>query len=555
MDLKKRFGEVLVEAGVITEAQLRAALEKQRSTGLMLGRILVQEGYITDIDVAQALAEQLELPFFPPGELRPHHRLTRHIGEETARRYKAVPVKEDDQGVLVAMVDPLNVFALDDLSFITGKKCRPAVTTEQALEKALAEVFEAGGVSAAAVPTEDSSSGGYTLGGAEGTPAVKLVDRMIRDAIDERASDIHIEPMQDRMRVRYRIDGVLHDVMSQSLEMHAPCVSRIKIMASMDISERRVPQDGRAEVRYKGRTIDLRISTLPTIFGEKVAIRLLDKSQALTELEELGFEADVLEIYKEMIRRPHGMLLVTGPTGSGKTTTLMATLRRLNRPEVNIITLEDPVEYDIPGVNQVQVNPRAGLTFANGLRSIVRQDPNIIMVGEIRDRETADIAVRSALTGHLVLSSLHTNDSAGTVTRLLDMGVEPALLASCLLGCLAQRLVRVLCPRCKEEYELGETSGERFGLPFPAGLLRLYRPVGCAHCNHTGYRGRTGIFELLPVTAEIRQLIIERASAEHIAGEARAQGMRSVAEAGVKKVLAGQTSIEELRRVAFEEGA
>ncbi|MCL6450303.1 MAG: GspE/PulE family protein, partial [Acetobacteraceae bacterium] len=423
----KRLGDILVEANVITRDQLEAALSQQQPSGPLLGRVLMDMGLVTEADVARALAHQLGLPYLDGADLEVDPAAARRISPATARKYGAVPVREEGGALVVAMTDPANVLAIDDIAFRTGREVRPAVVTAATLDKALRQAYAGWTEEGADAPAEArrgppepaawapapmtaSARPAGPLPTGEDAPIIRLVNNILDRAIAERASDVHIEPMAGRVRVRYRIDGVLHDAMLISPADHPACVSRIKIMASMDISEKRVPQDGRIQLRDDRRDVDLRVSTLPTIFGEKVAIRILDKNQAITDLDRLGLSAGAMAAYLRMAQQAYGMILVTGPTGSGKTTTLMATLHRLNSPEKNIITIEDPVEYQVDGVNQVHVNPRAGLTFAAGLRSILRQDPNIIMVGEVRDRETADIAIRSALTGHLVLSTMHTNN-------------------------------------------------------------------------------------------------------------------------------------------------
>jgi len=556
---KQRLGDALVQAGLLTPEQLAAALELQRTGGRRLGQVLVQQGLLQDLDVARVVADQLRLPFLSEGALRLEPQVARLVPEAAARRLLALPVREEQGKLLVGMVDPYNVFALDEIRALAGRPVQPAVLTERTLEAALRSLYALDDVSpsprdaaADAAPPADAETGSFVLQDqAADAPAVKLVNSILQRALDERASDIHWEPLAEGMRIRFRVDGVLHQVAAPSRSLHAAAVSRLKVMAQMDIAERRLPQDGRFQIRLGDREIDLRVSTLPTVHGEKVAIRLLDRSQGLLQLEQVGFRPETLAAYRSLIRRPYGLVLVTGPTGSGKTTTLMATLSQLNAPEQNIITVEDPVEYHLAGVNQVQVNPRAGLTFATGLRSILRQDPNIVMVGEIRDRETAEIAVRAALTGHLVFSTLHTNEAAGALTRLADMGVEPFLLASAVSGVLAQRLARRLCPQCRETYALEPGNPVRTGLPLPDGPVQVYRAHGCAHCQQTGYRGRLAFFELMSVTEPLRDLVAKGAPTSAVAAAARAGGMATLAQDGVARALAGETSLDEVRRVAF----
>ncbi|MHB0886389.1 MAG: GspE/PulE family protein [Bacillota bacterium] len=553
----KRLGDILIDAKLLTPSQLESALEVKKASGSRLGEVLVGLGLVADIDIAQALARQLSVPYVSPEQIRVDHEVAKIISEQSARRYWAVPVAKDGNAITVAMSDPLNVFALDDISLLTGAEVRPVVTTDRGIEKAIQIGYQQDLIppaeAGAPINPNDEMETFRLREMVEEAPIVRLVNQIIDRAMDERASDIHIEAQEEAVRIRYRVDGMLREVMTIPKANQAATVSRIKIMASLDISERRVPQDGRIRIKDAGRDADLRISTLPTIHGEKVVIRILDKSHTVNSLDEIGLLPDTLERFRPMIKRPHGMVLITGPTGSGKTTTLTAILRELNAETHNIITVEDPVEYEVPGINQVSVNERAGLTFASGLRSILRQDPNIIMVGEVRDAETADIAIRSALTGHLVLSTLHTNDAAGSITRLIDMGVEPFLLASSIVGIVAQRLTRLLCPRCKEAYELAPDDPYRGLVKFPEGPVKLYRAKGCPECNRTGYRGRIALHELLPVTAAIRELITKRAPATVLQEQAIREGMRPLLQDGVEKALKGQTSLEEVFRVAYTE--
>lgn len=562
--MRKRLGELLVEANFITEEQLEKALAQQRRTGERLGKVLVREGFVKEQDIINVLEFQLGISqvHLSPGSC--NRDLAKILPETLARRYQAVPLRLEGNRLVVAMADPLNVMAIDDLRLATGYEIVPAIATEaeinraldecyggqaqQVLEEAAAGEAEAGRVVQAEVYDLDRQA---TPAGPE-APAVRLVNSLLQQALRERASDIHIEPQADEIRVRYRVDGALRPVTTIPKGYHASLVSRIKIMGAMDIAEKRLPQDGRVQIRVGGREIDLRVSTMPTIFGEKVVIRLLDKGAMFLSLDELGFLPQTLERYRQLIRRSYGMILVTGPTGSGKTTTLYATLREINTPEKNIITIEDPVEYVLEGINQIRVNPKAGLTFASGLRSILRQDPDVIMVGEIRDRETADIAIRSANTGHLVFSTMHTNDAAGAVTRLIDMGVEPFLVASSVIGVVAQRLVRTLCRQCCRPYAVPARAEERLFLAEPPDTpLTLYQPGGCPACGGTGYFGRMAIQEVMPVTTGIRSLILAKASGEEIARQAVAEGMVPLWQDGLAKVRQGLTTLEEVRRVAY----
>jgi type IV pilus assembly protein PilB len=454
------------------------------------------------------------------------------------------------------MSDPANVFALDDIRTITGLEIKPVVSTRSDITNAITrfhrlEESASDIVGAAATESEELEDLAKTKELVEDAPIIKLVNLLITQAVNERASDIHIEPHERDVRIRYRIDGVLHEVMRSPKSIQSGVISRLKIMSDINIAERRIPQDGRVGLVVGGRAIDLRVATLPTVYGEKVVIRILDKSSVLLNLQDLGFSEHNFTRYESSFRKPYGMILVTGPTGSGKSTTLYATLNIINTPERNIITVEDPVEYRLPGVNQIQINPKAGLTFASALRSILRSDPDVVLIGEIRDRETAQIAVEAALTGHLVLSTLHTNDAPSAISRLLEMGIEPFLVSSAIDGVLAQRLLRVLCERCKELYAPTEEALIEAGIPLnPDGTApKLYRPVGCQHCGKTGYRGRTSAHEVMLKTEEIERLTSERRSAEEIGRVAREQGMRILREDGIDKVLNGVTAIEEIMRV------
>lgn len=557
---QRPLGDILIENGLITREQLEEALRVQRRTGRRLGRILVDLGYVTEDVILEVLEYQLGIPRVSLADITPDAELVKSFPEPLVRRHKVVPVKKEGNRVMVALADPLNVVAIDDLRVATGYDVYPVMATEREIEEAIERFFGPAGVQravqevAVGMPAEEEQRAGAEEAAAVDAPVVRLVNSLIEGAINQKASDIHIEPQENRVRVRYRIDGVLREVMSLPTRIQAAVISRIKIMAGMDIAEKRIPQDGRVQMKYADREIDIRISTMPTVFGEKAVLRLLDKSVALLKLDQLGFSPDNLARFQNLIKSAYGMLLLTGPTGSGKTTTLYAVLNELNGPEKNIITIEDPVEYSLPGINQTGVNPKAGLTFAVGLRAILRQDPDIVMVGEIRDRETAEIAVRAATTGHLVLSTLHTNDAAGAFTRLIDMGIEPFLVAPSVLGVVAQRLVRVICSRCRTAYTVEPGAPERAFLGAPDEQpLTLYRGRGCGACGHTGYRGRTSIQEVLAVTKEIRALINARAPADRIRQQAVEEGMVPLKEDGIRKVLQGITTVDEVVRVAYVE--
>ncbi len=556
---REALGGILLRMGLVNEAQLEQALEIQRRTRERLGRVLVGMGLITEEDLAKAIGIQWGYPYVSLSSAQVDPEVVRLVPQHLASRHKVLAFSRNGDKLVVALVDPLNLLALDDVRLVTGMDVEARITTEDELMQALNKYYRVGSIFQEAVTVEEEAAVGEEEVSidrlremVEEAPVVRLVNVILDQAIREGASDIHVEPHRNGLQVRYRIDGVLHDVLSPPKNLRAALTSRIKIMANLDIAERRKPQDGRIHLKVDGRDIDLRVSTLPTMFGEKVVMRILDQSNALISLNRLGMQSDVQTKWEELASKPYGMILVTGPTGSGKTTTLYATLSKINTLDKNIITIEDPVEYQLPRINQVQVNPKAGLTFANGLRSILRQDPDVIMVGEIRDRETAEIAVQAALTGHLVLSTLHTNDAPSAFTRLVDMGIEPFLITSSVIGVLAQRLARQICPRCKEAYRPPREAVRRLSeeLAEQDGLV-LYRGAGCEHCRQTGYKGRTGIYELLVVTDRIRQLVVQRAPATEIRVAAQQEGFRTMRDDGIHKVLAGITTIEEILRVVY----
>ena len=552
----KQLGRILIEQGLITEEQLQAALEVHHRTPKSLGRVLIDMGLIKEADLVRALAEQVGLEFVDLSEVQIDPACAALLPETLARRYRALPIGEREGKLLVAMSDPANVYALDDIRAITNRDVQPVVATASDVEQAISRFSQLDGqveqlASEAASALE--AEGEEDLEAAvEDAPIVKLVNAIMTHAVADRASDVHIEPHEKDVRVRFRVDGVLHEAMPRAPKaIQNGLISRLKVMADLNIAEKRVPQDGRISMKVGGRQLDLRVATLPTVWGEKVVIRVLDKSQALIKLEELGFLEDAYKRYEEAFRKPYGAILVTGPTGSGKSTTLYATLNILNSVDRNIITVEDPVEYRLAGVNQIQVNPKAGLTFASALRSILRADPDIVLIGEIRDKETAMIAVEAALTGHLVLSTLHTNDAPSAITRLIEMDVETFLVASAIDCVVAQRLARKLCERCKEAYrpepaELLEAGYPEWQVP---EIAQLFRPVGCGSCAKTGYRGRIGLFEVMPMSEEIERLTVERASSDEIKAVAIQQGMQTLKQDGLEKVRMGITSIEEVARV------
>lgn len=549
--VRKKLGEILREENLISETQLQSALARQKQTDERLGKILVGMGFVEETTILRILETKLGIPVIDLSRRKISASVARMISEQLAEKYKVIPVERENNRVVLAMADPLNVFAIDEVRMVTGCDIEPAIASETDIDAAIAASFH-GGFNERADEFYEETGFELESGDEDDAPVVKLVNQMIAQAVAGRASDIHVEPNDRELRVRYRVDGILTDASQFPKRMAAAVISRLKIMADLDIAERRVPQDGRVQMKIDNKDIDFRVSTLPTIFGEKVVLRVLDKSRGLLNMEELGFLHDVLAKFRTVITHPYGIILVTGPTGSGKTTTLYSVLNDLNSPEKNIITLEDPVEYTLNGINQVQLNVKAGLTFASGLRSVLRQDPDIIMVGEIRDAETAKIAIQSAMTGHLVLSTLHTNSAASTLTRLVEMGIEPFLVASSVVGIIAQRLVRRLCPDCKDPYEPPAALAEKLGLAKePGEKLVFYQPQGCPACNNTGFRGRLAVQEVMFIGSAIRDLVTTKATAEQIESAAVEQGMISLREDGLRKVVLGLTSLEEVMRTAF----
>jgi type IV pilus assembly protein PilB len=549
----QRLGQLLMRAGVITERQLNDALEVHKATGSPLGRVLVDLGYATQGSILAVMARQIGIPYIDFSEKKPDPGAVAIVPRELAARYTLMPVEfDEDNHLVVAMADPQNVLALDDLRIITGYEIRPAISTKDDILAAVEDYYKV----AEHVDTDfldGDESDEIDLKSltevSDEAPIVKLVNYIINKAVGARASDIHIEPQEKELRVRYRVDGVLHEVMRSPKATQQAIISRFKIMADMDIAETRKPQDGHTALTIGGHKMDFRVSTLPTVYGERIVLRILRKDNIMLRLEDLGFLPGTLERFESSFRKPYGAILVTGPTGSGKSTTLYGAVNMLNTPAKHILTAEDPVEYRLPGVNQIQTNARAGLTFARALRSFLRCSPDIILVGEIRDQETAKIAIESALTGHLVLSTLHTNDAPGAVTRLTEMGVEPFLVASAVDCVLAQRLARRLCPECREEYVPLKQALLDAGYPEDALPEKLFRPGGCKKCSGTGYRGRMGLHEVMLVTEEIGDLTVKEATAESIKQMAVAQGMLTLKQDGLEKVRTGATSIEEIMRV------
>jgi type IV pilus assembly protein PilB len=552
----KQLGDILLEGGHVTRDQLDSAVDEQRRLGRSLGRVLVDMGMLSEGQLVAALATQIGLKFVDLQDFAVDGSAVTRVPAAVCRRHSALPIGFEDGKLVVAMADPANVFAVDDIRSMTGLEVKSVVATKADVMAAIDRYHRGDDemdelTSAIDVGQDDDEDLSKITEVVEDAPIVKFVNLLITQAIQDRASDIHIEPAENDLRVRFRIDGVLHEVMRSPKTITSGVISRLKIMADINIAERRIPQDGRLSVNANGKKIDLRVATLPTVWGEKIVMRILDNSTAMLKLSDLGFGQENYEVYSESFVKPYGMILVTGPTGSGKSTTLYATLNIVSKPEVNVITVEDPVEYRLPGINQVQTNAKAGLTFAAALRSILRSDPDIVLLGEIRDQETAHIAIEAALTGHLVLSTLHTNDAPSAVVRLTEMGVEPFLVGSALDCVLAQRLARRLCSKCKEAYQ--PTREQLVEMRFPWSpeepLPTLYRPIGCSACSKTGYKGRLALHEVMAVTEDIERLTVERASSMVIGQVAREQGMITLRNDGLTKVKAGHTSMEEIFRV------
>ncbi|HZG60703.1 MAG TPA: ATPase, T2SS/T4P/T4SS family [Anoxybacillus sp.] len=544
---RKRLGDLLVEAGLITEEQLQETL-KEKSPGQKLGDALVQRGYITEQKLIEALEFQLGIPHVSLYRYPIDVKLTKLVPQEFAKRKMLMPLKQEGDRLLVAMADPMDFLAIDDLRLSTGFHIETAIASKDDILRAINKYYNLDVSIDEYFDTSQPQPAEEIRPAKEDSPIVRLVNQIIQSAVEQKASDIHIDPQETKVLIRYRVDGVLRTERALPKSMQSVLTSRIKILANLDITEYRVPQDGRFKVHLQFHPVDLRVSTLPTIFGEKIVMRILDLGSALNDLRKLGFHKLNYERFIQLIERPNGIVLITGPTGSGKSSTLYAALNHLNREEVNIITIEDPVEYQIEGINQIQVNQNVGLTFAKGLRSILRQDPNIIMIGEIRDKETAEVAIRAALTGHLVLSTLHTNDSISTITRLIDMGIEPFLVASALNGVVAQRLVRRVCLDCRQEQPATKWEIDIFA---KRGLKidKVVRGKGCPVCNMTGYKGRVAIQELMMMTDEMRHVIYNREPLSKLKELAIRNRMLFLMDDGLLKVKQGLTTTEEVLRV------
>ena len=583
---RKTMGEYLLEKGLIKREQLEDALRIQQATGKLLEQILVDQTIVSERDAYEAKAYELGMPFVDLDRVAPELSAINVVKEHIAKRYNVIPVKKEGNILYLAMADPNNVMAIDDVRVNSRCVVRQVLAAPGAIQDAIAKAY---GGSAVVGATDGASSGGesaiaqrpadlrasvmtdvaaYSARGdseddekavlreAEEGPIVRVANTIIQQAISERASDIHVEPQIRNVRIRYRIDGVLHEALTLPKYVQAPLISRYKIMAEMNIAEKRLPQDGRIPIRYQGKEYDLRVSSIPTPHGEKIVMRILDKTSVLIGLNKLGFTPETQARLEELVIQPQGMVLSTGPTGSGKTTTQYSILHKLNSVEKNILTIEDPIEYQLPGIAQVQVNRKAGLTFATALRAFLRQDPDIIMVGEMRDLETAEIAIEAALTGHLVLSTLHTNDAPSAVIRMIDMGVEPYLISATVTGVLAQRLARRVCQHCKEPREIPASDLRAFGFQVedPDQIVTIWEGVGCNYCRERGYAGRIGIYELMVVNAEIAEMIVRRAPLSDIKEAAKANGMKELREDGLIKVLEGLTTPDEVRRVVFTAG-
>ncbi len=561
---RDRLINILIKGKLITEKQLQEALDLQKTKGGRLSEILIGLDFVTEKDLKVALSESLEIPPINLTRIKIDKGILDFVPQRIAKFYQLIPISKIRNMITVAMADPLNVFALDDIKTLTGFKVKPVIATQKeitaainqyygeetkvALEGLIKNIKE----SELEMVSEESEEGwvdtSTLMQMVEETPVVKITNLILMNGVKKNASDIMIEPLEEKVRVRFRIDGILQEQESPPKSLHNAIISRIKVISNLDIAERRLPQDGRFKAKILNREVDFRVSVLPSNIGEKVVLRVLDKSVVTLDIEKLGFNETSLKVMKEIALRPHGMILVCGPTGCGKTTTLYSILRLIHTPDKNIVTVEDPVEFQLDGINQVTANPEIKLTFANALRSILRQDPDIIMIGEMRDFETVDIGIKSALTGHLVLSTLHTTDAPGSIVRMINMGVEPFLITSSVLLIASQRLVRILCENCKEKYEASSSVKEELKLPRDERIF-FYRAKGCSNCNQTGYKGRTAIIETMPLTPKLEDLIMDKAPEAQIKKQARMDGMATLRENGLNKAREGLTSLEEILRV------
>ncbi len=569
--MAKKLGDLLVESGLITKEQLQEALEVQKQDNERLGTILVKLGYLTEEEITSFLSKQYGIPAVNLEHFEISEDVIKRIPSDIARKYMLIPITRTGSTLTVAMADPTNIYALDDIKFLTGLNVEPVVASELSIKKAIDKYYGSetqielrkvvedlegdfgDEADLEVVEDEEEIDLDSLVASVEEAPVVKFVNMMLMDAVKKGASDIHVEPYEKYYRVRFRIDGVLHEVMKPPLSMKDAITSRIKIMSKLDIAEKRLPQDGRIKLKMKlegkKKELDFRVSVLPTLFGEKIVMRILDPEKLMLDMTKLGFEQESLDKFESAIAKPYGMVLVTGPTGSGKTNTLYSAISQLNKPETNIMTAEDPVEFNLPGINQVNVRDEIGLTFAAALRSFLRQDPNIILVGEIRDFETAEIAIKAALTGHLVLSTLHTNDAPSTISRLMNMGIEPFLVATSVNLICAQRLVRRVCKNCKEEVKVPKKTLLDIGFKEEELKgLKIYKGKGCDVCNGTGYKGRVGLYEVMEVSDTIKDLILSGATALDLREQAIKEGMITLRRSGLIKIRDGVTSIEEVLR-------
>jgi type IV pilus assembly protein PilB len=567
--VSRRLGDLLVREGLIDNEQLARALQEQKGSNDKLGGILVKLNFVTEDKLIAFLSRQYGIQSITLSQLDIDPEVLKLVPEQIARKYEVLPIKRQGNQLTLAMADPTNVFALDDVGFMTNLQVVPVVASQAAIRAAVDRSYDTKGSGIAEIVSEMEGAADVELvegeeeisakvdvfelkESADEAPVVRLINMILVDAIRRGASDIHLEPYEKVFRVRFRVDGVLHEIMTPPKRLEAALTSRVKIMASLDIAERRLPQDGRIKLRFNQREIDFRVSTLPTIFGEKTVMRILDKDSLQLDLTMLGFDSWSLEQFTKAIHSPYGMILITGPTGSGKTTTLYSAIHTINSPDINIMTAEDPVEYNLKGVNQVQVNDEIGRSFAGSLRAFLRQDPDVILVGETRDLETAQIGIRAALTGHLVLSTLHTNDCPSSVARLLDMGIPPFLVSSSLMLILAQRLGRRVCKECKQPYEADEETLVPYGhTPQGLGKVNFYKGKGCTTCNFTGMKGRVAIYEVMPISQELRDLMIRNAPTAEIRETAQSQGMKTLRQNALQKVLEGTMTIEEVLRVTL----
>jgi len=569
---RRRIGDILVHARLVAPDQLEWALEQQQQSGKRLGEVLVDAGYVSEDDIAEARALQVDIPYISLSGLDIDPDIVKLVPEKIARDFRLVSVSQSNGRVALAMTNPLDVEAIDRIRRLTQKRVEPLLASELRISQVLDNVYGSGDTGglmeslqqAASDVDVDTSSGedddfeatdvDEVRRQSDQAPVVKTVNLIIKEAVKRRASDIHLEPRKGHVEIRYRVDGALQHVRKMPKSLQAAVISRIKIMAELDIAERRIPQDGRIAVRVEGRNIDLRVSTLPIQYGERVVMRILDKNVALKNLDELGFAQRDRSIFESLIKKPYGIILVTGPTGSGKTTTLYTALSFLKSIDVNIMTCEDPIEYELEGINQSAINVKAGITFASQLRAILRQDPDIVLIGEIRDTETAEIAFQAALTGHLVLATLHCNDAPSAITRLIDMGMEPFLVSSSVIGVVAQRLTRIICPRCKVSYDASDAEIHLLNLPTDKGRPALHRGNGCSRCSETGYQGRVGVFEVMVMDEAMRREMLGKPSSDAVRQLAYKAGMTSMREDATNKMLEGITTIEEVKKRVFVDG-